>query len=103
MARYQQTVLRAFVQVSDVLAALASDQQSIEALTRALRASEASAHDAETSYRLGGGNLLQVTDAQRQLSRARRALIQAQGQQFTDLAELFAATATDWRPAATTT
>jgi NodT family efflux transporter outer membrane factor (OMF) lipoprotein len=102
-ARYQQTVLRAFVQVSDVLAALASDQQSIEALTRALRASEASAHDAETSYRLGGGNLLQVTDAQRQLSRARRALIQAQGQQFTDLAELFAATATDWRPAATTT
>jgi len=103
MARYQQTVLRAFTQVADVLAALGADQQSIEALGRSVAASEANARNAQTAYRLGGGALLQVTDAQRQLSRARRALIQAQGQQFLDLVQLYAATATDWRPAASTT
>lgn len=103
MARYQQTVLRAFVQVSDVLAALGSDQDTIEALGRSVTASEANARNAQTAYRLGGGTLLQVTDAQRQLSRARRALIQAQGQRFADLVQLYAATATDWRPAASTT
>jgi NodT family efflux transporter outer membrane factor (OMF) lipoprotein len=99
MARYQQTVLRAFVQVSDVLAALGTDQQSIEALTRSVNASEANARNAQTAYNLGGGTLLQVIDAERQLSRARRALVQAEGQRFTDLVQLFAATATDWRTA----
>ncbi|CAN7595316.1 efflux transporter outer membrane subunit [Phenylobacterium sp. LjRoot225] len=103
LARYQQTVLRAFTQVADVLAALGADQQSIAALNRSVTASEANARNAQTAYRLGGGALLQVTDAQRQLSRARRALIQAQGQQFLDLVQLYAATATDWRPAASAT
>ncbi|MDB5426006.1 MAG: efflux system, outer rane lipoprotein NodT family, partial [Phenylobacterium sp.] len=42
MARYQQTVLRAFVQVSDVLAALGSDQAAIESLNRANAAADAS-------------------------------------------------------------
>lgn len=101
LARYEQTVLRAFVQVSDVLAALGADEQSIAALRRAQTSSEANARNAQTAYRLGGGTLLQVTDAQRQLSRARRALIQAEGQKFADLVQLYAATATDWRGAAT--
>ncbi|MDB5446526.1 MAG: efflux system, outer rane lipoprotein NodT family [Phenylobacterium sp.] len=99
MARYQQTVLTAFVQVSDVLAALGSDEQSIEALGRATTAAEASARDAQTAYRLGGGTLLQVIDAQRTLSRSRRNLIQAQGQRYADLVQLFTATAADWRTA----
>ncbi|HEY0436508.1 MAG TPA: efflux transporter outer membrane subunit, partial [Phenylobacterium sp.] len=43
MARYQQTVLRAFVQVSDVLSDLGSDQQSLEALQRAADAAAANA------------------------------------------------------------
>jgi len=98
-ARYRQTVLRAFVQVSDVLAALGSDQQSIEALDRAATAAEASARNAQAAYRLGGGNLLQAIDAQRQLSRARRALVQAQGQRYADFVQLFTATAADWRTA----
>jgi NodT family efflux transporter outer membrane factor (OMF) lipoprotein len=97
MARYQQTVLRAFVQVSDVLAALASDQQSLAALNRAQTAAEASARDSQTAYRLGGGTLLQVIDAQRQLNRARRATVEAEGQRYADLVQLFTATAADWR------
>jgi len=102
MARYQRTVLTAFVQVSDVLAALESDQQQIDALTRAVRAAESSARDAQTAYRLGGGSLLQVLDAQRTLSRSRRALMQAQGQRLADFVQLFTATAADWRTAAPT-
>ena len=103
LARYQQTVLSAFTQVADLLAALGSDRQSIEALERAARAAEASANNAQTAYSLGGGTLLQVTDAQRQLSRARRSLVTAQGQLYADLVQLYVATAADWRPAATPT
>ena len=96
LARYQQTVLRAFVQVSDALAALGTDDQQAAALTRAQAAAEATVRDAENAYRLGGGPLMQVVDARRQLSRARRALAEAQGQRFADLVELYAATAADW-------
>ncbi|HKR89750.1 MAG TPA: efflux transporter outer membrane subunit [Phenylobacterium sp.] len=102
LARYQQTVLRAFTEVADLLAALGTDQQSIAALQRAVVSAEASARNAQTAYSLGGGTLLQVTDAQRQLSRTRRSLVAAQGQMYADLVQLYAATATDWRPAAKT-
>lgn len=103
LARYQATVIRAFVQVSDVLAALAADQQQIEALKRAEASSAASARDAQTAYRLGGGTLLQVIDAQRTLSRARRASVQAEGQRLADLVQLYTATAADWRTTETAT
>jgi NodT family efflux transporter outer membrane factor (OMF) lipoprotein len=101
LARYQQTVIRAFVQVSDVLAALGADQRQIESLRRAEAASAARVRDAETAYRLGGGTLLQVTDAQRQLTRARRASVQAQGQRLSDLVQLYTATAADWQTTTT--
>jgi NodT family efflux transporter outer membrane factor (OMF) lipoprotein len=99
LARYQQTVLRAFVQVSDVLSALGTDQAAIESLQRANAAADVGARDAQTAYRLGGGNLLQVVDAQRTVSRARQALVQAQGQRYQDLVQLYTATAADWRMA----
>jgi NodT family efflux transporter outer membrane factor (OMF) lipoprotein len=99
MARYQQTVLRAFVQVSDVLAALGSDQQSIAALSEAADAAGRQAHNAQVAFRLGGGTLMGVVDAQRTLSRTRRALIQAQAQQLADFVQLYIATAGDWRTA----
>lgn len=97
LSRYQATVLRAFVQVSDVLAALGSDQELIAHLKDAETASAANARDAQTAYRLGGGTLLQVIDAQRTLNRARRATVQAQGQRLADLVQLYTVTAADWR------
>ncbi|HEV2532154.1 efflux transporter outer membrane subunit [Phenylobacterium sp.] len=97
LARYQATVIRAFVQVSDLLAALGTDQQQIVSLKRAEAASAANVRDAQTAYRLGGGTLLQVIDAQRTLNRARRNSVQAQGQRLSDLVQLYAATAADWR------
>jgi NodT family efflux transporter outer membrane factor (OMF) lipoprotein len=96
LARYQQTVLRAFVQVSDVLAALGADQRQLAAQTRARDSAQKTVANAEAAYRLGGGTLMQLVDAQRQLSRARRGLAQAQGQAFEDRVQLYAATATDW-------
>jgi NodT family efflux transporter outer membrane factor (OMF) lipoprotein len=99
MARYQQTVLRAFTQVSDVLAALASDTDAIAALDRAEEAAARRAHNAETAYKLGGGTLFEVTDAHRQLSRIRRILVEAEGRRLSDFVELYTATAADWRTA----
>lgn len=99
LARYQQTVLRAFTQVSDVLAALATDEAQIAALTNAQTTAQGRVRDAEAAYRLGGGPLIDVVDARRQLSRARRDLAQAQAQKFSDMVQLYAATAADWRGA----
>ncbi len=99
LARYQQTVLRAFAQVSDVLAALASDQQAIASLSAVNHAADVALRDNEASYRLGGGPLINVVQAQRTVSRARRALVEAQGRRLADMVELYAATATDWRAA----
>jgi len=99
LARYQQTVLTAFVQVSDVLSDLGSDQQAIASLQMADRAAEAAAQDAQNALRLGGGPLIDVVQAQRTLSRTRRALVEAQGRRMGDLVALYAATAADWRAA----
>jgi NodT family efflux transporter outer membrane factor (OMF) lipoprotein len=98
LARYQQTVLRAFVEVSDILAALAEDQKAIEALTRAQAARAANLKDSQTAYRLGGGPMLAVVDAQRQLNRASRDLIAAQGRRMTDVVNLSSVTAAKWKP-----
>jgi len=97
LARYQQTVLRAFVQVSDVLSALGTDQAAIESLTRANAAADAGLRDSTAAYRLGGGTLLQVVQSQRDQSRARRALVEVQGNRYEDLVQLYAVTAADWR------
>jgi len=97
LARYQQTVLRAFVQVSDILAALAQDQKAIEALTRAQYAQASNLQDAKTAYQLGGGAMLAVVDAQRQYNRASRDLIAAQGRRLNDIVNLYAATAAQWK------
>jgi NodT family efflux transporter outer membrane factor (OMF) lipoprotein len=97
--RYRQTVLRAFVQVADVLTNLSTDAKAIAALKQASDADQASLQDAKNAYRLGGGPLLDVIDAQRALSRSKRTLVQAQGQQLSDLVELYVATAADWRKA----
>lgn len=98
-ARYQATVLRAFVQVSDALAALATDGDHIAALERVEQAAAADVRDSETAYRLGGGSLLQLVDARRRESRAIRTLAEARARKLMDLVDLYAATAADWRSA----
>jgi NodT family efflux transporter outer membrane factor (OMF) lipoprotein len=99
LAKYRQTVLEAFVQVSDVMAALSHDDEAIRALAAAQSAAQAHLDQTRAAYSLGGGAFLPVVDAQRALNRTRRDLVQAQGRRLTDVIKLYAATAADWRQA----
>jgi NodT family efflux transporter outer membrane factor (OMF) lipoprotein len=96
-ARYQQTVLRAFGEVADILQALAHDEDELKAQVQAQRNAEANLHDSRLAYEKGGGTLLQVLDAQRELHMARRGYATAVGQRYADAVKLFVATAADWR------
>ncbi len=97
LAQYRQTVLTAFTQVSDVLTALAHDDDQAAALTKAQSTARAALDDQRAAYRLGGAPFLPIVQAQRQYDRARLALIEAQGQRLADIVSLYAATAADWR------
>jgi len=104
-ARYEQTVLTAFGQVSDVMQAIANDDAALQALARTEAAQRQTLTDAETLFRLGGGPLFPVIDAERQLSMTRRNRAMTEGKRLADIAQLFVATAADWRttPAAQAT
>lgn len=97
MARYRQTVLRAFVQVSDALSGLGADQKALAAQARAEATAQANFDDATRAYQLGAGTVINVLDAGRQLNIALRGRIEAEGQNLSDIIALFAATAADWR------
>ena len=103
LARYQQTVIRAFAQVSDVLSDLGTDQAQIASLQTSVDAAQSNLNDAQNAYRLGGGPLIDVVDAQRALSRSRSNLVAAQGRRLSDLVQLYTATAADWRAPTRTT
>lgn len=100
LARYNGVVLRAFVEVADALSALAEDDRTIAALTRVQEAQEARLKEARAAYELGGGTLLAVVQAQRDLGKVRRELVQALGRKDADLVMLLTATASGWKPAA---
>jgi NodT family efflux transporter outer membrane factor (OMF) lipoprotein len=97
LARYRQTVLTAFVQVADVLTALAHDDDQLSAVADAQSAAQAAVNDARNALRLGGGTVLNLVEAERRLDRARLQRVQAQGQRLLDIVTLFSATAGDWR------
>jgi NodT family efflux transporter outer membrane factor (OMF) lipoprotein len=97
MARYQQTVLRAFVQVSDSLAALGADEQEMAVLRLAELAATTSARDTQSAYALGGVAQIEVLENQRTVNRVRNLIAQAEGQRMQNLVTLSAATAAEWR------
>lgn len=100
LARYQATVLRAFVQVSDALSAAAADAHALEADRRTLAAEVGNLRTADAAYAAGGATQRQVIEVQQRVSRARQTVAQSQGLVYLDLIQLYAATASDWRPAA---
>jgi NodT family efflux transporter outer membrane factor (OMF) lipoprotein len=99
LARYRQTVIAAFVQVSDVLSALAQDQDHLDSVTRAETTARASLEEARDGYRLGGTPLANVVVADRRWREASLAKVQMIGQRLADIVGLYGATAADWRPA----
>jgi len=96
-ARYQATVLSAFTQVADVMAALANDEAAVAAQDQARQVAEQDLKNTEFAYQKGGGDLIQVTQAQRRLSETRQAYALAQGKRYADAVKLYIATAADWR------
>ena len=97
LIRYHGTVVAAFTQVADVMSAIAQDDAELTALTEAEDVAQVAVRDDENAFRLGGGALLPVLDDERRLQVARRALVAAQGRRLADIAELYVATAADWR------
>jgi NodT family efflux transporter outer membrane factor (OMF) lipoprotein len=99
LARYRQTVIAAFVQVSDVLSALGQDEDHLAALGRAEATARASLDDAKEGYRLGGTPLANVVIADRRWREATLEKSQAVGQRLADIVSLYGATAANWRTA----
>ena len=96
-AQYRGTVLAAFTQVADVMAAIAEDEAELKALDDAEAAAAAALKDDSAAFKLGGGALLPVLDDERNLQLARRARVMAEGKRLADIAQLYVATAADWR------
>lgn len=91
LAQYKQTVLQSFTQVADQLKALQHDAETLQVEQQSVQTAEAALKLARQSYQAGSGNLLQVQDAERQLSRSSLALIDAQSQRLQDTTRLFVA------------
>jgi NodT family efflux transporter outer membrane factor (OMF) lipoprotein len=100
-ARYRQTVLEAFGQTSDLLAALANDTRTVALRGESLGIAERSLHLSRRSFQVGNSGVLQVLDASRTAQQARLGMLDARSKQFIDVARLFLATAGGWtEPAA---
>ena len=93
-------MLTAFAQVADALSALAADDEAIAAQQRVLEQAEEHLRLARLAYQNGGGDFLEVLDAQRSSHDAQSALARANGQRLADAVRLFAATGADWRQVA---
>jgi NodT family efflux transporter outer membrane factor (OMF) lipoprotein len=88
LARYEQTVLAAFGQVADVLAALEHDVEQTTAQQQALDVAESNLSLTRESYGAGNVGVLQILDAERLVQRARVGVARARAQRMQDTAEL---------------
>lgn len=98
-ATYQQTVIDAFGQVADLLAALESDARSVANQAESVAVARHSLDLSRRSFEVGNSGLLQVLDSERLHQRARYALVQARTRQYLNVARLYVATAGGWSSA----
>jgi NodT family efflux transporter outer membrane factor (OMF) lipoprotein len=92
LAGYQQTVLRAFGQVADLMQAVQRDQEALAAQHTAAEQAAERLRLNRLAYSAGATGLFPVIDASRQLSNARLGVARAEGQLRLDIAALFVAT-----------
>ena len=97
LAAWQHTATASGTTVADLLSALSTDRDLLDAQTRARDVAAENARLASLGYENGAGSLIQVIDARRQYQRAQLASIDAQALLRADIAALFVATASDWR------
>jgi len=95
-ATYQQTVLDAFGQVADLLAAIQSDARSVSNRQEAVDVAGRSLHLSRRSFQVGNSGILQVLESDRLYQRARSGLVDARARQYINVARLYVATAGGW-------
>ncbi len=95
-AQYRSTLIYAFQNVADVLAALQSDASALQAAAASEQVAARSLDIARAQFKLGGGSYLSVLNAEQMYQTARTALIQAQARRLSDTASLFAALGGGW-------
>lgn len=89
LADYRAVLLRAFGEVADTLTALSHDAQEVKQRSRAVKTAESSLDLARRSYKAGNTGILQILEAERQLSQARIGFAHAKAQRYQDTAKFF--------------
>ncbi|MBW1248467.1 efflux transporter outer membrane subunit [Pseudomonas tolaasii] len=91
LAAYQQTVLRAFQQVSVSLHGLQNAADEVRAQQQALDSADNALRLTEQAYRVGSAGMVQVVQTQRTRQLAELQLVQARGKQYLETVNLFLA------------
>jgi outer membrane protein TolC len=94
--QYRSTVLTAFQNVADTLAALQQDAESLKETTKATAATQRSLDLAQQQYKDGYIAYQALLSAQQAYQQARIAQVQAEAARFTDTAALFQALGGGW-------
>ena len=100
LANYEQTVLAAYRECEDALAAFVNEHARGTALRDAAEAAGKTVALVGELYRSGLANFQNVLDAQRQLAQYQDGLAQSQGQEAADLVAVYKAFGGGWEPAA---
>jgi NodT family efflux transporter outer membrane factor (OMF) lipoprotein len=103
--QYRGTVLTAFQNVADTLAALNHDAETLKSTATAADAAKTSLDLARLQYKDGYAAYLSVLNADQAYQQARLSLVQAEADRFTDTVALFQALGGGWwhRPDPTST
>jgi NodT family efflux transporter outer membrane factor (OMF) lipoprotein len=95
-ANYKATVLTAFQNVADTLAALQGDAEAFAASETAERAAADSLKLVQAQYTSGGASYTQVLSSEQSYQSAAITLVKARAQRFADTAALFQALGGGW-------
>lgn len=98
LAVYEKTVLSAVGEVRDALTAGAQEHERGISLEAGRTAAEDAMQLAETNYRSGLGNYLDVLDAQRSLYAFEESCAASRGQELIHTVQLFKAMGGGWQP-----
>lgn len=91
LAQYQQIVLKAFYQVSDLLYALKHDAEELALQKKAMLTAKKSLHVARLSFSAGVVGVLEVLNAERLYAQSRLGYVNAQAQRYQDTIQLYLA------------
>ena len=96
LEQYRHTILNAFREVADVLAALQTRQEQLAHQQQRVQSSQDARELADIRYRQGLVTYLDVLDAQRTVLSAELQLVQTQRARLTDMVTLFKAIGGGW-------